>query len=539
MSSIETKPKNGILKKVLNTVTKPFTYTYKKGNIVTKNGKKYKINRVPIVLGSDYNLLTLNRTSKIQAKKQNFKLFTENAGLNSGLNSGSNPSSNPSADTGLNQDAFIGLNQVAVIDSNIKSSSKKNMVKTMIKTNDYFEQQPINIDNINKIIETSFVNYNNNNKRIIHNIISNILNKKTISDNEVTIINNIITKIFSGINDNSGESKLIYYSTLIFLIDKIHLIKFDENKQGRCKLKSSILNGITKENVDVDSKYIKNYINLYGNEKSETIIPQNVVGTNTGSSTGSSTGSNIGSNTNTGSNTEELATKNLSNIERKEGAKKIANAFNEQVRKEGSKKIANAFKEKVKETSINNPTQILKNVKSGGNPNATSNTPKNISNIKKDNILLIERIIMKEKYPQIDDTMNEYIKKIDKQRIVNGKKPKKNTLNYLFQVLGYYEKDSKKSVILFENYYKIIFELNIDTLKDLIPYIHIHKSNNINKENVLIISRLPNEFKKIIKEENGKYIITSNNQNYNLKNNFNILNKNLGVNSTTNNKNNL
>jgi hypothetical protein len=136
---------------------------------------------------------------------------------------------------------------------------------------------------------------------------------------------------------------------------------------------------------------------------------------------------------------------------------------------------------------------------------------------------------MKEKYPQIDDTMNEYIRKIDEQRRFNGKKPKKNTLNYLFQVLGYYEKDGKKSVILFENYYKIIFELNIDTLKDLIPYIHIHKSNNINEKNVLNINRLPNEFKKIIKEENGKYIITSNNENYNLKNNFNTLNKNLGL----------
>jgi hypothetical protein len=488
MSSNKTKSEKSITSKFLNLAKKPFTYNYKEGNVVTKNGIKYTINRVPYLFGADYNLLTENRTRKIKAKKKNFELVTKNIDSTS--------SQDTSQVTGSSIGSNIGSNQDEVIGSSIKSntSSKRNMIKQMIKTNDYFDKQPINIGNINSIIETAFGNYNNNNKRVIHNIISNVLNKKNISKNEVTIINNIITRIFSGINDNSRKSKLIYYSTLIFLIDKIHLIKFDEDSE-RATLKSSILEKINEKNVD--SQYIKNYINLYGNEKNKNFIPGKASGNK--------------------SNNLSVENSNNQNKELNSISEKELNSSSEIIY---NNKQSSNLTEKLAVTKLN---QIA------GNPNATLNTPKNISNIKKDNILLIKRIIMKEKYPQIDDTMNKYIKEIDEKRIVNGKKPKKNTLNYLFQVLGYYEKDGKKSVILFENYYKIIFELNIDTLKDLIPYIHIHKSNNINENNVLNISRLPNEFKKIIKEENGKYIITSNNENYNLKNNFNTLNKNLGL----------
>ena len=140
---------------------------------------------------------------------------------------------------------------------------RKKMIKYMIETNKIYNSE--NITSYDIIIDKMFKNYNNYAKKVIHNIISNILNKKNIDQNEIIIMENIITKIFEGVKFE--KLKLTYYDTLMFIIDKIFLfgkLTSSDNKKRIDMIKfiqKKINNYNNKTSIDII--YIKNYINLY------------------------------------------------------------------------------------------------------------------------------------------------------------------------------------------------------------------------------------------------------------------------------------
>jgi hypothetical protein len=123
-----------------------------------------------------------------------------------------------------------------------------NTIKTIIEHNRIFKKKnPFNNNNLNllyKDIDKLIDDYNQNNKKIIENIILNILNKKDINNDEIDILTNIINKLYT------EEMNVLRLSTLFIIIDKIFLIK----RENIDKLVSQL--------NSIDNKDIKNYLTL-------------------------------------------------------------------------------------------------------------------------------------------------------------------------------------------------------------------------------------------------------------------------------------
>jgi hypothetical protein len=122
-----------------------------------------------------------------------------------------------------------------------------NTIKTIIEHNRILKKNPFNrnklnglTDDINKLTDT----YNQNDKKIIENIILNILNKKDINNDEINILTNIINKL------DTKEMNVLRLSTLFIIIDKIFFIK-----------RENIDNLVSQLN-SIDNKDIKNYLTL-------------------------------------------------------------------------------------------------------------------------------------------------------------------------------------------------------------------------------------------------------------------------------------
>jgi len=122
-----------------------------------------------------------------------------------------------------------------------------NTIKNIIKHNRILEKNPFNNKNLNILkedIDKLIDDYDQNNKKIIENIILNILNKKDINDDEINMLTNIIYKL------SNEEMNVLKLSTLFIIIDKIFFIK--------------------RENIDdlvdllneIDNKDIKNYLRI-------------------------------------------------------------------------------------------------------------------------------------------------------------------------------------------------------------------------------------------------------------------------------------
>ena len=110
------------------------------------------------------------------------------------------------------------------------------------------EKRDILVYNINLALK----NYGPNSKIYIHNIISNILNQDEISVIEAYIIIVIIINI-----KNNNDSQVIYTDTLIFIIDKIHLINnVDQFKRSLLKY------------LFAEFEYVQDYCKLYINNYS-------------------------------------------------------------------------------------------------------------------------------------------------------------------------------------------------------------------------------------------------------------------------------
>ena len=126
--------------------------------------------------------------------------------------------------------------------------SKLNMVKKILQSNNILS----NTNNSLKAIKIEeflvngkfFINYNANNKKIIENILLNILLKDTLHDCDVTIIKYILSKLNS---NNIAE-----LDTIRFIIDKLFIFKI-ENKR------KDILDEI--ENLGITE--LTNYLNFF------------------------------------------------------------------------------------------------------------------------------------------------------------------------------------------------------------------------------------------------------------------------------------
>ena len=119
-------------------------------------------------------------------------------------------------------------------------------IKNMINLNQNFRNK--NFDKINNFIN-NLKSYTKNDQRIIHNTILNILNKKIVSEEEITILNSIITKL----SNNPDSLKM---STLIFLIDEIYsdIFQRDNDLQSLKKSLRNIPNNIIKLLLDIFEK---------------------------------------------------------------------------------------------------------------------------------------------------------------------------------------------------------------------------------------------------------------------------------------------
>lgn len=126
--------------------------------------------------------------------------------------------------------------------------SKLNMVKKILQSNNILS----NTNNSLKAIKIEeflvngkfFINYNANNKKIIENILLNILLKDTLHDCDVTIIKYILS--------NLNSNNIAELDTIRFIIDKLFIFKI-ENKR------KDILNEI--ENLNITE--LTNYLNFF------------------------------------------------------------------------------------------------------------------------------------------------------------------------------------------------------------------------------------------------------------------------------------
>jgi hypothetical protein len=127
-------------------------------------------------------------------------------------------------------------------------------IKNMINLNQKFRNK--NFDGIKKFIDGLSDNYTKTDQRIIHNTILNILNKKKVSEEEINILNSIITKL-------SKDPNPLKTSTIIFLIDEIYtdLFQRDNDLQILKNSLRNIPNNIIKLLLDIFEK-TKNSFNI-------------------------------------------------------------------------------------------------------------------------------------------------------------------------------------------------------------------------------------------------------------------------------------
>lgn len=132
-------------------------------------------------------------------------------------------------------------------------------IQNMIQYNRNFKNKKF--DSINKFI-SDLNNYTENEQRIIHNTILNILNKKNVSNDEVNILKNIINKLSDNINTRKT-------STIIFIINELYsnLFKRDyNNKSNLDELKNSLRN--------IDNNIIKLLLDTF--ERAESSVNVNI-----------------------------------------------------------------------------------------------------------------------------------------------------------------------------------------------------------------------------------------------------------------------
>jgi hypothetical protein len=125
-----------------------------------------------------------------------------------------------------------------------------------------------------------FIEYNQYQKNVIHNIIFNILKKKIINDFETFILVGIIKKIITRANNNNIT--LSHIDTLIYMLDKLFLYKFpDDKKKIIGTTREQRFNAInTKKNIsnisedlpDIYNRYIV-YLFIEEASKNPKIIP--------------------------------------------------------------------------------------------------------------------------------------------------------------------------------------------------------------------------------------------------------------------------
>jgi hypothetical protein len=127
-------------------------------------------------------------------------------------------------------------------------------IKNMINLNQKFRNK--NFDGIKNFIDGLSDNYTKTDQRIIHNTILNILNKKKVSEEEINILNSIITKL-------SKDPNPLKTSTIIFLIDEIYtdLFQRDNDLQILKNSLRNIPNNIIKLLLDIFEK-TKNSFNI-------------------------------------------------------------------------------------------------------------------------------------------------------------------------------------------------------------------------------------------------------------------------------------
>ena len=139
--------------------------------------------------------------------------------------------------------------------------NRNKMIKQMIVSNENLECIPDSFDynhsDLKTNIDEALSKYGPNSKIYIHNIISNILNKKKINEVEKNILNEIVEGL-----KQSDNNKLIALSTLVFIIDKIFLFKDVSEKQGILdSIKNFSFNGEGGENNYTNK--LGTYIGLY------------------------------------------------------------------------------------------------------------------------------------------------------------------------------------------------------------------------------------------------------------------------------------
>jgi len=363
--------------------------------------------------------------------------------------------------------------------------TRKNMIKSLINTNkiknsgeEYDSRMIINLID----------NYNNYSKKVIHNIISNILNKEIIEDYEYDVIENILNNIFENIKNIDKPNKdLLYIDTILFIIDKLFLYGSIDNNN---KNKNDILDKIYNEIKDLNKKEsdyscfssIIGYITFY--EESFNNISE-IQGTK---------------------NNPEPATGN--------GNRNGNGNGNEHENENGNE---NGNEEASLESDQSNSTINENEKKNQGMNNVNPTNNLKIADIKKNNILKIDK-----KYILDETNIKNYFRKIlgydnfNSERKGRIDEKIKKTKNFLFQVLGYTKIKNIMSIVLFENITKVLCLSDLKYIENKLPYIEIINIKNISKDNIFNISQHLDE--KFITKNGNKNILTFESKPYNLNN---------------------
>jgi len=369
--------------------------------------------------------------------------------------------------------------------------TRKNMIKRLINTNkiknsgqEYDSRMIINLIN----------NYNNYSKKVIHNIISNILNKEVIEDYEYNAIEDILDTIFKNIQNVDNDDKdLLYIDTILFIIDKLFLYGSIDNDN-----KNDILDKIYIQIKDMKGCFpgIISYINFYEeslkknyeNQITET-IPKSETGNGNRNGNGNGNGNENG-NGNTYENDNENDNEDGNEFTLKTQTDHEDESDNE-----------NENENKIKNQGMNEVNLSKKII---------------IADIKKNNILKIAKEYI------LDKNVKNYFTKIlgydnfnsERKRKINEKISK--TKNFLFQVLGYTKINNIMSIVLFENITKVLCLSDLKYIENKLPYIEIINIKNIGTDSKFNISRNLDE--KFITKSGNKNTLTIKNNTYNLKN---------------------
>jgi hypothetical protein len=180
--------------------------------------------------------------------------------------------------------------------NSIQDISKIELKKIIMNTDIFFDNCDYKKNDISNILgqcnfdDNSY--YTPNRKIIIHHIISKILTKRIINNDEKNIIFNIINLL-------SGKKDTITYTTFIYIIDKIFLyddILINENKKD-------ILNKLSANTI------IQNYIKLYTIILDKSFNNNNTQSISNGNSSQSISNGNSSQSISNANNTQSISTK--------------------------------------------------------------------------------------------------------------------------------------------------------------------------------------------------------------------------------------